>query len=91
MDLLDHAGWVSPDPDRPRNAAWLVNPRIHTLFAKQAAAECARREANRKRLLVSIADLAHDRPIRPRGVARLGRNRTPEAAQALETSQTSLA
>jgi hypothetical protein len=58
MDLLDHAGWVTPDPERPRNAAWLVSPLIHTTFTAQAADERARRETIRKQVRVSIAELA---------------------------------
>lgn len=59
MELLEHAGWVLPDSDRPRAApGWLVNPLIHEVFQAQAAAEKTRREAARERLRVSIADLA---------------------------------
>ena len=58
MDLLDHAGWVQQHPKRPRDTAWLVNPHIHQVFAKQAAAEKARREAVREQVRVSIAELA---------------------------------
>lgn len=58
MDLLDHAGWVSPDPDRPRDTAWLVNPKVHHRFAAAAAAEKARRDAVREQVKVSIAELA---------------------------------
>lgn len=58
MDLLDHAGWVVPHPERARDTAWLINPRVHVLFAAQAAVEKARREAVREQIRVSIADLA---------------------------------
>jgi hypothetical protein len=58
MDLLDHAGWVSPDDTRPRGAAWDINPKVHTVFAEQAAAEKKRREAVREQIKISIAELA---------------------------------
>ena len=58
MELLDHAGWVQPHPDRPRDTAWLVNPRIHSTFAFSAVAEKAKREAVREQVRVSIAELA---------------------------------
>lgn len=58
MDLLDHAGWVTPHPDRPKNSAWLINPRVHVVYAAQAAAEKARREAVREQVRESIAELA---------------------------------
>ena len=57
MDLLDHAGWVQPHPERPRDTAWLVNPHIHHVFAKQAAAEKARRAAVREQIRTSVAEL----------------------------------
>ena len=57
MDLLDHAGWVAPDPDRPKGSAWLINPRVHDVFCGQAAGEKARRNALRTQVRVSIAEL----------------------------------
>ena len=44
--------------ERPRDTAWLVNPRVHHVFAAQAAAEKARRDAVREQVRVSIAELA---------------------------------
>ena len=35
MDLLDHAGWVTPQPDRPKDTAWLVNPRVHVVSPRR--------------------------------------------------------
>ena len=58
MDLLDHAGWVAPHPERPRGSAWLVNPRIHVTYAAQAAAEKTRRDVVREQVRESIAELA---------------------------------
>jgi Protein of unknown function (DUF3987) len=58
MDLLDHAGWVQSHPERPRDTAWLINPRVHSVFAAQASAEKARREAVREQVRTSIAELA---------------------------------
>jgi hypothetical protein len=58
MDTLDHAGWVIPDEERPRGAAWKINPKIHKLFAERAAAEKKRRDTVREQLKVSIAELA---------------------------------
>ena len=57
MDLLDHAGWVLPDAERPKDTAWLVNPKVHATYAVQAAAEKARRDGAREQLRVSIAEL----------------------------------
>jgi hypothetical protein len=57
MDMLDHAGWVQQHPERPRDSAWLINPRIHQVFVKQAAAEKARRAAVREQVRTSIAEL----------------------------------
>ena len=47
MDTLDHAGWVQPDPSKPKDTAWLVNPRVHECFSERAKVEKARREAVR--------------------------------------------
>jgi hypothetical protein len=58
MDTLDHAGWVIPDEERPRGAAWTINPKIHALFKERAAAEKKRRDTVRELLKVSIAELA---------------------------------
>jgi hypothetical protein len=61
MELLDHAGWVYAEPGlKPgvKPSAWDVNPRVHTIFAAQAAAEKVRRDAARERVHVSIAELA---------------------------------
>jgi hypothetical protein len=57
MDMLDHAGWVQQHPERPRDSAWLINPRIHQVLVKQAAAEKARRAAVREQVRTSIAEL----------------------------------
>lgn len=58
MDLLDHAGWVIPDADKAKGAAWLINPRVHDAFAAQAAAEKARRNTARAQVRTSIVELA---------------------------------
>ena len=58
MDTLDHAGWVQQQPGKPRETAWLINPRIHHVFAAQAAAEKARRDEVREQVRASIAELA---------------------------------
>ena len=58
MDTLDHAGWVQPDPSKPKDTAWLVNPRVHECFSERAAVEKARREAARDQIKASIAELA---------------------------------
>ena len=57
MDLLDHAGWVTRDPARPKGGSWLVNPAIYETLKTQAAAEKARREAIRKNIKHTIADV----------------------------------
>ena len=58
MDTLDHIGWVQPDPRKPKDTAWLVNPRVYECFSERATVERARREAVREQIKASIAELA---------------------------------
>ena len=57
MDQLEHGGWVVPDEQASRGEAWLVNPKVHTLYAEHAKAETARREANRRAVREKVAAL----------------------------------
>jgi hypothetical protein len=50
LDQLDALGWVDrvPGPRPSSPPQWIVNPVVHTKFAKRAAAEAERRARERK-------------------------------------------
>jgi uncharacterized protein HemY len=40
-------GWLAPEKDHGGNNAWMINPKVHDLFAARAAKEAKRREQTR--------------------------------------------
>lgn len=40
-------GWLAPEKDHGGNNAWMINPKVHDLFASRAAKEAKRREQTR--------------------------------------------
>ena len=56
LEQLEALGWLEQEPPLPRSNAspgWLVNPKVHELYAQRAAAEDDRRKAAR----AEIADV----------------------------------
>jgi hypothetical protein len=58
MDILCHAGWASPaDPRQHNSTQWAINPAVHTLFAKAAAAEKIRRAQTINAIRTKVTEL----------------------------------
>jgi hypothetical protein len=60
MESLVVAAWLEPEiPDNPARAVstWLVNPKVHQLFAEMADAERARRETTKDTIAAYVAEL----------------------------------
>ena len=57
MAVLIDAGWASPVAGRHDSPRWAVNPAVHTVFARAAAAEKARRERVMAVLKHKVSDL----------------------------------
>ena len=56
VEKMEAFGWVEKGDPAPRSNTprWIVNPRVHTLFADRAETEMARRDAARKALRAAI-------------------------------------
>ena len=62
MRRLANAGWVGDAVENPakRSTTWMVNPKVHVIYAERAAAEKIRREAERRKIAEAAAVLRRE-------------------------------